>query len=109
MDTFFFSHFWGITLTLVLWVTGVISSHLTSTDMRDIDSFVEATIACRKIPGLILSVVHRDDIIMERGYGKADVEASRDITPFTPIPVASNTKSFTATLLAMLIQNNTKK
>ena len=54
------------------------------------------------IPGLALAIVHGDETIFARGFGLADVEAQRAVTPETIFAIGSSTKAFTATLVGML-------
>ena len=54
------------------------------------------------LPGLALAIVQDDRLIFARGFGLADVEAQRPVTPETLFAIGSTTKAFTATLVGML-------
>ena len=54
------------------------------------------------IPGLAIAVVTRDTIIVG-GLGVADTVRSTPVTAETLFPIGSTTKSFTATLVGMLV------
>jgi len=56
-----------------------------------------------KIPGLALAVVQDDEVAFVRAYGLRDVEAGLEVTTDTQFQIASVTKSFTATGLALLV------
>jgi CubicO group peptidase (beta-lactamase class C family) len=55
------------------------------------------------IPGLAIAVVKNDEVILTRGLGVADVERGSPVTPETLFPIGSTTKSFTATLIGILV------
>ena len=56
-----------------------------------------------KIPGLAVAVVQDDEVAFVRAYGLRDVEAGLEVTTDTQFQIASVTKSFTATGLALLV------
>jgi CubicO group peptidase (beta-lactamase class C family) len=49
-----------------------------------------------------VSIVHGDDIVFAKGYGYADRENRRTVTPDTLFYIASTTKSFTALTASLL-------
>lgn len=55
-----------------------------------------------KAPGAMVMVIHRGEIVFERGYGLADVEARRPIGPRTVFRLASVSKQFTAMAILLL-------
>src|SRR5690349_8818041 len=67
-----------------------------------LDAFVEATMAEWKVPGLALAVVQDGRVVHLKGYGYRDREEKLPVTPRTLFPIASISKSFTATGLGML-------
>jgi CubicO group peptidase (beta-lactamase class C family) len=56
-----------------------------------------------KIPGLALAVVQEGEVALVRAYGLRDVEAGLKVTTDTQFLIGSATKSFTATGLALLM------
>jgi CubicO group peptidase (beta-lactamase class C family) len=54
------------------------------------------------VPGAVVVVVRGDDTLLLEGFGVRAVETSAKVTPDTLFPLASCTKAFTTTLLAML-------
>jgi hypothetical protein len=55
------------------------------------------------VPGAALAIVRGDEVIFARGFGFADVERKTAMTPSTPLFIGSATKTFTATLVGMLV------
>ena len=56
-----------------------------------------------KIPGLAIAVVQNGEVALGRGCGLRDVEAGLPVTTDTQFLIGSITKSFTATGLALLM------
>jgi CubicO group peptidase (beta-lactamase class C family) len=56
-----------------------------------------------KVPGLALAVVQNGEVALVRAYGLRDVEAGLKVTTDTQFLIGSITKSFTATGLALLV------
>jgi CubicO group peptidase (beta-lactamase class C family) len=55
------------------------------------------------IPGMAVAVVKGDQVIFAEGFGFADLEAKRPVTPKTIFAVGSTTKAFASALVAMQI------
>lgn len=56
-----------------------------------------------KIPGLAVAAVQNGEVALVRAYGLRDVEAGLKVTTDTQFLIGSTTKSFTATGLALLM------
>jgi CubicO group peptidase (beta-lactamase class C family) len=67
-----------------------------------IDSVVTALFALEAAPGMAVVVVRDTAPIYMKGFGYADLESRRPVTPRTVFYVASTTKSFTGLAAAML-------
>jgi CubicO group peptidase (beta-lactamase class C family) len=68
---------------------------------RDIQVMLDTL---RATPGLAVAVVVGDSVVLSRGFGLADVERRRPVTPRTRFYIASVTKAFTAAALARLAE-----
>lgn len=64
--------------------------------------YAEQTQADWHVPGMAIAIVQNGQIIYARGFGKRNAQGA-PVTPDTIFDIASLTKSFTATLLAMQI------
>ena len=67
------------------------------------DDFVTATMSEWHVPGLAVGVVRDGNVVLAKGFGYRDREARLPMTERTTMPIGSNSKSFTVTLLAMLV------
>jgi D-alanyl-D-alanine carboxypeptidase len=69
-----------------------------------VDDYVTAQMQKRHIPGLSLAVIKDGKVVKMRGYGLASVELGVPATEESVYPLASLTKSFTATAVMMLVE-----
>jgi CubicO group peptidase (beta-lactamase class C family) len=56
-------------------------------------------------PGCAVGVSHRGRVVLERGYGMADLESGRPMTPTTVVHAASVAKQFTALAVLLLVRD----
>lgn len=58
-----------------------------------------------KIPGMAIGIVHKDKLVFAEGFGVKNINNINDsVDSKTLFPIASNTKSFTSTAMAMLVK-----
>lgn len=69
-----------------------------------VDEYVKAEMEKRKIPGVSVAVVRDGKVLLEKGYGLANVELNVAATPETIYQSGSVGKQFTATLVMMLVE-----
>jgi len=94
-------------LSTILTVTS--GAGLTDSDLRRmITATVEQSLSCSDVPGLALSVVGNGRVLLERGYGVANLETGAPVTADTLFPLGSATKAFTTSLLALLIDKHAR-
>jgi CubicO group peptidase (beta-lactamase class C family) len=55
------------------------------------------------VPGMAIAVVKDDEVILNHGFGIANVEKETPVTPETIFAIGSSTKAFTSTLVGMLV------
>ena len=80
-----------------------LSSQTVDERLQGFDQWVESVMAEWKVPGLGVAIVEDGKTVFARGYGWRNVEQQLLVTPDTLFAIGSNTKSFTATLLAMYV------
>ena len=97
-----------VVIVSLLTLTGVDGIQFTESDRRFVDDFIEETIRCRNIPGLNIVLIKNGRVVYKRGYGVKNTETNDPVDPHgsTVFCVASNTKAFTATLLAKLLKQS---
>jgi len=70
----------------------------------DLDSFVERAMVAFEVPGIALGVVKDGQVAVVRGYGVRELGDPAPVDAETLFGIASNTKAFTATALALLVE-----
>ncbi|QPQ89133.1 serine hydrolase (plasmid) [Burkholderia gladioli] len=71
--------------------------------LGDFDNYMETLLRDWHAPGIGVSIVRNDQVVLTRGYGYRDVSNSLNFTPSTLFPIASNTKLFTAIAAGLLV------
>src|SRR5262245_51014113 len=69
---------------------------------RAVDGLVGAALDAWDVPGAAVVVVRGEDTLILKGYGRRALGKPEPVTPDTVFPLASCSKAFTTTLLAML-------
>jgi CubicO group peptidase (beta-lactamase class C family) len=72
-------------------------------DAKAIDTVVEKAMKEFQVPGAAVVIVKGDEVIYLRGFGVREKGKPEPVTPNTVFPIASCTKAFTTTALAMLV------
>ncbi|HZU70365.1 MAG TPA: serine hydrolase [Ktedonobacteraceae bacterium] len=72
------------------------------TRLQGFEEFVGTIMQDWKVPGLAISIIKDGEIIFSNGFGKRDVDGGLEVTPQTLFPIASCSKAFTTTAMAML-------
>lgn len=70
---------------------------------ENFDQVVERAREQFAVPGIAVAVVKDGRVVVEKGYGVRKLGDPKPVTPHSLFRVASNTKAFTAALLAMLV------
>jgi CubicO group peptidase (beta-lactamase class C family) len=68
-----------------------------------LEAELESRRASLDVAGMAIAVVKGDEVVLARGFGLADVEARRPVTPETIFAIGSTTKAFTAALVGTLV------
>lgn len=79
--------------------------HAEDSDMeglKGLDDYVNQMITEWKAPGVAIGIVKDGQLIYQKGFGYTDLSKKQEVTPETIFAIGSNTKSFTATALGML-------
>ncbi|WP_240768610.1 serine hydrolase [Olivibacter sp. XZL3] len=73
------------------------------------DSYVDQVLKTFDVPGLSVGIVKDGEIILTKGYGVKKLGEPDPVNEETLFSIASNSKAFTATALAMLIEEGKLK
>ncbi|MCP1726184.1 CubicO group peptidase (beta-lactamase class C family) [Natronospira proteinivora] len=71
--------------------------------LGDLDEWIKKGMADWEIPGLAIAVVHEDEIIYQKGFGRLDMDEASRVDAHTLFGVASTTKAMTVAALGMLV------
>ncbi len=89
------------------WATLVASENTPpAIDVRSWDKLIEASRDFWNVPGVAVAVVRGDTVLYLKGHGVRSIESRQPVTPDTVFPLASCSKAFSSTLLAMLADEN---
>jgi CubicO group peptidase (beta-lactamase class C family) len=97
-------------LGLIVWIVGCIT--LAAASQRapksapppDLDQWVARAMKTFEVPGLALSIVKDDAVVVAKGYGVRKLGEPVPVDAKTLFGIASNTKVFTATALGLLVE-----
>jgi D-alanyl-D-alanine carboxypeptidase len=84
-------------------------SQTAQSNLSSIDDYLQSAMQKNHVPGISVAVVHDGKVVMARGYGLANVELSVPATENTVYQIASVTKTFTATAINMLVDEDKLK
>jgi CubicO group peptidase (beta-lactamase class C family) len=90
-----------VTLLLPFKMVNSAQPAVTGIDFNALDQVVEAQMAKHGLPGVSLAVIQGSEIVHLKGYGTA---GGRPMTPQTRMLIGSQSKSFTALLIAQLAE-----
>lgn len=74
-------------------------------DFRPVDFIVQRALEAFDTPGAAVAIVKDGRVIYLKGFGIREKGKQEPVTPDTIFPIASCTKAFTATALAMLVDD----
>lgn len=72
-------------------------------DPRVVDALAKHALQTWHVPGVAVAVVRDGEVVYLKGHGVRDVATGEPVTPDTVFPLASCTKAFTTTALAVLV------
>lgn len=71
--------------------------------LQGFDAYVAEALKAWQVPGCAIAVVKDDRVVLAKGYGVRTAGKSDPVGPETLFAIASNSKAFTATAIAMLV------
>ncbi len=79
------------------------AQRLPATAPVDLDAYVNRVLRTFNVPGMAVTIVKDGKVLVARGYGVRTLGDSTRVNASTRFGIASNSKAFTATALAMLV------
>jgi CubicO group peptidase (beta-lactamase class C family) len=90
--------------TLIALVAAALSAQQRpATPPADLDAYVSGVLRTFNVPGMAVTIVKDGKVLVAKGYGVRTLGDTARVTGSTRFGIASNTKAFTATALAMLV------
>ena len=74
----------------------------TRNQLEGFEDFVHSVIEGWKVPGAAIAIIKDGEIVLSRGFGLRNVAEGLEVTPETLFPIASCTKAFTTSSMALL-------
>jgi len=72
--------------------------------LEQLDRYLQKVVQDWNVPGMGVGVVVKDKLVWSKGYGFRDYGKKLPFTPQTSVPIASNTKLFTAVAAGLLVE-----
>ncbi|MNS04271.1 D-alanyl-D-alanine-carboxypeptidase/endopeptidase AmpH precursor [compost metagenome] len=91
-----------ITITLVL-LFALVTNSFAQITPDQVDVLVERTLKTFDVPGIAVAIVKDGKIVHAKGYGVKSILTNQKVDANTLFGIASNSKAFTSTALAMLV------
>ncbi|MCR6105566.1 serine hydrolase [Salipaludibacillus agaradhaerens] len=105
---FIFIMFVSLLLSSSLEISAATSEVDISTEnIEKVEEFIQNQMEKGNIPGLSVTIVKEDETVYQRGFGYADIDNGREITPDTLFELGSTSKAFTALGVLTLVDNGT--
>jgi len=64
---------------------------------------------CRNVPGMFVSVMHKEEEIITQGFGLSDISSRTPVNEKTLFGIGTVTNMFTATLIGILLSRNEER
>src|SRR5690554_285009 len=91
-------HFFSLLIVFISFITNA-----QNIDLSMVDEVVEKTLETFNVPGIAVGIVHKDEVVLAKGYGIANINTGEKVNSSTNFGIASNSKAFTTTAIALLI------
>lgn len=94
-------------ITVLFLVSFSIAAQAQKEDARlaSLDAIINSIIKEWNTPGVSISIVQKNKILLTKGYGYKDVEAKKPVTENTQFAIGSCTKAFTASLIGYMVKD----
>jgi len=93
-----------ILIAILLLMGSFIGYSQSSEQLEHLDKYYQQAFQEWNIPGMAIAIVKDNKIIFEKGFGFADLEKKQKVDENTLFAIASNSKAFTSTAIAILVE-----
>ncbi|MBZ0241977.1 MAG: beta-lactamase family protein, partial [Bacteroidales bacterium] len=90
-------------LLISLFISLQLTAQVRPEQISRLDSIYTKALSDWNVPGMGIAIVSHDSILLSKGYGITDMTTRQAVDANTLFALASNTKAFTSTSLAMLV------
>jgi CubicO group peptidase (beta-lactamase class C family) len=90
-----------IVLIILFFQSFILKAQISS---EKLDDLVKKSQKKFNVAGVAVAVVKDGKIVHAKGYGITSIKSQKKVDKFTPFAIASNSKAFTTTALAMLVE-----
>jgi len=90
-------------ITCAFLLTFLLTKAQTKEQLQHLDTYFTKSYKEWNIPGMAIAIVSSDSIYLSKGYGVTDIQSKKTVDEHTLFAVASNSKAFTASALAQLV------
>ena len=73
--------------------------------LEGLDEYILKAMKDWELPGLAVAILKDGKVVLAKGYGVKDVGTNEPVNEHTIFAIGSNTKAFTATAIALLVQD----
>jgi len=91
-------------LSFILFLSVIISANSQNVDLQKLDAYFEKAAKDWGVPGLSVGIVKDGEIVFSKGYGVLEAGKPEKPDGNTLYAIASNSKAFTSSIIAMLVQ-----
>lgn len=78
----------------------------TAESLRRVEAFVTREMERSGIPGMAVAIVAGGETVYAKGFGSTTISGGQPVTPETLFPIASTTKTMTATAILQLVEQD---
>ena len=71
---------------------------------QKVDELVNRTLKTFNVPGIAVGIVHEGKVVLAKGYGVTNIKTGEKVNASTNFGIASNSKAFTTTAIALLVE-----
>lgn len=88
----------------ILFLSVIFSANSQNVDLQKLDAYFEKAASDWGVPGISVGIVKDGEIVFSKGYGVLEVGKPEKPNGNTLYAIASNSKAFTSSMIAMLVQ-----